>query len=153
MQQIGHFERRVSWRARAGEPEKEVKSDLSLIGVSENRVVVRTDLPVLAGVVLLWVVLFVVGKEGVERDTLLEVLDSLGAPDVLKELKVSEHVHASVQQSVPVHALKLQVCIVLLEGEVQSLVEVDVRSLDRVHVLSVHHELPVVEVLWENFHL
>ena len=110
------------------------------------------DLPILACVVLLRVVLLVVGKEVVELKTLLEVFNSLHASDVLEELKVSEDINAGVQKSMPVDTLKLHVCVVLLEGKVESLVVVDVRSLDCVHVLSVHSELNLVEVLREDFH-
>ena len=91
-------------------------------------------------------------EEGVQPQALLEVLSRLVASDVPHELEISEDVDASLNKSLPVHTLELQVSVVVLEGEVQSLVEVDVGSLDSVHVLSVHYKLVLVKVLWEDFH-
>ena len=96
----------------------------------------RGDGVVLACVELLRVVLLGVGEEGVEGDALFEVLDGLHAPDVLQEFEVAEDIDAGEQQPVPVHALEFHVGVVLLEGEVEGLVEVDVGPLDGVGELS-----------------
>jgi len=95
----------------------------------------------------------VVGEVGVELDALLEVLDAFEAADVLEEVEVAEGVDAGADQAVPVHALQLDVGVVALELEVERLREVDVRPLDRVHVLARGLELPEVKVLWEHLHL
>ena len=52
----------------------------------------------------------------------------------------------------PVDTLKFDICVVLLEGEIKSFAEVNVRSLNGVHVLTGHFELVKVEVLREDFH-
>ena len=115
-------------------------------------VVVRRNSPVLIGHVLLRVVFLVESEEGVEVDALLEVVDGLKTADVLHEVEVAERVHASADHPVPVHALQLDVGVVFLELEVKSLSEVDVGTLNRVHVLAIHCELVELEILWENFH-
>lgn len=112
----------------------------------------RGDPPVLRVVVLLREVFLVVSEEGVELQALLEVLDGFEATDVFHEVEVAVRVDACFDQSVPVDALELDVCVVLLEREVQGLAEVDIRALDRVHVFTRHFELVEVEVLWEYFH-
>ena len=94
-----------------------------------------------------------VSEEGIELNALLEVLDGLHASDLLQEVEVSVDVDARTDQSVPVHALDAQVRVVLLELEVHGLVEVDVRSLDRVHVVTRHLELVEVKILGEHLHL
>ena len=111
------------------------------------------DSPVLTVVVLVSIVFLVVGEEPVELNALLEVLDSLHASDVLQEIEVSVNVDASSDKSVPVNALQLKVRIVLVELEVQSFTEVNVWSLDRVHVLTGHLELVEVEVFWKHLHI
>ena len=121
--------------------------------LDEDTVVVWADSPVLTVVVLISIVFLVVGEEPIELNALLEVLDSLHASDVLQEIKVSVNVDASSDKSVPVNALQLKVRIVLVELEVQSLTEVNVRSLDRVHVLTGHLELVEVEVFWKHLHI
>ena len=105
------------------------------------------------GVVLVGVVLLVVGEEIIELNALSEVLVCLHASDVLEHVEVSVHVDAGSDKSVPVHALKLDVSIVLLEFKLHSFAEVDVRSFDCVHVLSSHLELREVEVLGEYLHI
>jgi hypothetical protein len=112
----------------------------------------RRHSPVLRRVVLLRVVFLVVGEEGVELDALLEVVDCLKTADVLHEVEVAVGVDARANESVPVHALQLNVGVVLLEGEVQCLAEVDVWSLDGVHVFTRHFELGELKVLGEDFH-
>lgn len=109
--------------------------------------------PVLAHVVLIWVVLLVVREEIVQLYALLEVLDSLEASDVLEELKVTVDVDASPNESVPVDALQLHIGVVLLELEVNRLTKVNVWPLDRVHVLSRHLKLVEIEVLGEHLHI
>ena len=104
-------------------------------------------------VVLLREVLFVISEEGIELDALFEVLYGFEAADVLEEVEVAVGVDAGTDQSVPVDALELNVGVVLLEGEVKRLAEVDVRTLDGVHVLASHLKLVEVEVFGENLHL
>ena len=122
------------------------------IGIYEHVVVVRRHSPVLTVVVLVREVLLVVSKEGVELDALFEVLDSLEAADVLEEVEVAVCVHAGTDESVPVDALELYVSVVLLEGEVKGLAEVDVGTLNGVHVLACHLKLVEVKVFGEDFH-
>ena len=93
-----------------------------------------------------------VSEEGVELHALFEVLDSFHASDLFQEVEVAVDVDASADESVPVDALQLDVRVVLLELEVNRLVEVNVGSLDCVHVLSSHLKLVEVEVLGEYFH-
>lgn len=112
----------------------------------------RGNSPVLAVIVLLGEVFLVVSKESIELNALLEVLDSFHASDLLQEVEVTIYVNASTDQSVPVDTLDLNISVILLEFEVDGLVEVDVWSLDSVHVLSRHLELVEVEVLWEHLH-
>lgn len=104
-------------------------------------------------VVLLWVIFLVVCKEGIQLHALLEVLHGLSAPDLFQEVEVAVDIHASSNESVPVHALQPDVSIVLLELEVDCFEEVDVRSLNGVHVLSSHLKLVKVKVLREHLHL
>lgn len=122
------------------------------IGIYEHVVVVRRHSPVLTVVVLVREVLLVVSKEGVELDALFEVLNSLEAADVLEEVEVAVCVHAGTDESVPVDALELDVSVVLLEGEVKGLAEVDVGTLNGVHVLACHLKLVEVKVFGEDFH-
>jgi hypothetical protein len=122
------------------------------IGIYEHVIVVRRDSPVLTVVVLVREVLLVVSKEGVELDALFEVLDGLEAADVLEEVEVAVCVHAGTDESVPVDALELDVSVVLLEGEVKGLAEVDVGTLNGVHVLACHLKLVEVKVFREDFH-
>ena len=103
-------------------------------------------------VVLVGVVLLVVGKEIIELDALSEVLVCLHASDVLEHVEVTVHVDARSNQSMPVNALKFNVCVILLEFELDRFTEVDIRSLDGVHVFSSHLELSEVEILWEYLH-
>ncbi len=72
---------------------------------------------------------------------------------MLQEVEVAVNVDARPDQPVPVNALQLDVRIVLLEVEVNSLEEVDVGPLDGVHVLACHFELVVVEILWKHLHI
>ena len=53
----------------------------------------------------------------------------------------------------PVDTLKFDIGIVFLELEINGLVEVNVRSLDCVHVLSGHFKLVEIKVLWEHLHI
>ena len=94
-----------------------------------------------------------VSKESVELEALFEVLDGLSAPYLFQKVKVAINVHAGPDESVPVHALDLDVRVVLLELEVNGFEEVNVRTLYRVHVLTRHLELVEVEVLREHLHL
>ena len=88
----------------------------------------------------------------IELDALFEVLNAFQAADVLQEVEVAEGVDACADQPVPVHALQLDVGVVALELEVQGLREVDVRTLDRVHVFAGGLELTEIKVLREHFH-
>ena len=93
-----------------------------------------------------------VSEEGVELNALLKVLYSFCASDLLKEIEVTIYINASSDKSVPVNALQFDVRIVLLKFEVDSLKEVNVGSLDRVHVLPRHFELVEIKVLREHLH-
>ena len=74
--------------------------------------------PVLASVVLLWVVFLVVSEESIKADTLLEVRGNFAAANVLGELEVAEGVDTGLEESLPVDALQLDVGVVFLVGEV-----------------------------------
>ena len=96
-------------------------------------------------VVFLGEVLFVVSEERVELNALLEVLHGFETADVLEEVEVAVSVNACADESVPVDTLKLDVGVVLLEREVERLAEVDVGTLDGVHILAGHFKLVEVE--------
>ena len=49
-------------------------------------------------------------------------------------------------------ALQLDIGIVYLEGEIKSLVKVNVRTLNCVHILAGSLKLIEIEILRENFH-
>ena len=83
---------------------------------------------------------------------MFEVLNCFKAADVFQEVEVSVSVNACPDESVPMDALKFDVCVILLEGEIECFAEVDVRSFDGVHVIAGHLKLVEVKVLWENFH-
>ena len=121
--------------------------------MDEYAVVVWADSPVLAVIVLISIVFLVVSEESIELNALLEVLDGLHASDVLEEIEVSVDVDASSDKSVPVDTLELQVSIVLVELEVQGLAEVNVWSLDRVHILTSHLKLIEIEIFWKHLHI
>lgn len=93
-----------------------------------------------------------VGKEGVELDALLEILYCLCAPDLLQEIKVTINVNASSNKSVPMHALQFDISVVFLKLEVNSLIEVNVWSLDCVHIVTKHFKLVEIEVFGEHLH-
>ena len=93
-----------------------------------------------------------ISEEAIELDALLEVLSRLQASNVLEEVEVAVGVHACLDHAVPVDALQLDVRVVLLEVEVESATEPNVRTLDCVHVLTRHFKLVKVEVLWEYLH-
>ena len=113
----------------------------SQLAFDKHVVVVWGYSPVLASIVLLWVVFLVVGEESVELVALLKVVDSLKTADVLHEIKISKSVDACTHKSVPVNTLQFDVRVVLLEREVQSFSEIYVRALDAVHVFICHFEL------------
>ena len=121
--------------------------------LNEDAVVMWGDSPVLTVVVLVSIILLVVGEEPVKLNALLEVLDSFHASDVLEEIEVSMNVDASSDKSVPVNTLELQVRVILVELEVQSLTEVNVWSLDRVHILTGHLKLIEIEIFWKHLHI
>ena len=123
------------------------------VSVYEDVVIVGRHTPVLTLVVLVGEVLLMVSEEGVELDALLEVLDGFEATDVLEEVEVAVGVNAGADEAVPVDALEANVGVVLLEGEGERLAEVDVGTLDCVHVLAVHLKLIEIEVLGEDLHL
>ena len=104
-------------------------------------------------VVLLGEIFLVISEECIQLDALLEVLDGLHASDLFQEVKVAIDIDACADESVPVDALNADVGVVLLELEVDSLEEVDVRALDGVHVVARHLELVEVKVLGEDLHL
>ena len=112
----------------------------------------RGHSPVLTVIVFLGVIFLVVGEEGIELDALLEILYCFHASDLLEKVEVAVNIDACSDKSMPMHALQLDVGIVLLELEVDGLVEVDVGPLDCVHVLSSHFKLVKVEVFGEHLH-
>ena len=120
--------------------------------LDEDAIVVRADSPVLGVVILVWIVLLVVGEEGVELQALAEVLSGFEASNILEHVEVAVGVNTGLDQSVPVDALKLDVSIVLLVGETHGAGEAEVWSLDRVHVFTSHLELMEVEVFREHLH-
>ena len=120
--------------------------------IDEDVVVMRTDSPVLRHVVLVTVVLLVVSEEVVELDGLLEVFNCFETSDMLEEVEVSKDVDTSLDKSVPVDGLELDIGVVLLELPSDGLAEVDVWSLDALCVFSGHFELAKVEVFWEHLH-
>ena len=109
--------------------------------------------PVFVHVVFIWIVLLVISEEVVKLDALSEILSGLEASNVLKEIEVTVNVDACADKSMPHDALELDVGVVLLELELNSLAEVDVRTLDGVHVFTGHLELIEVEVLREHLHI
>ena len=82
-----------------------------------------------------------------------EVLHGFEAADVVEHVEVAIGVDTASDQSVPVHALKLDVGVVLLELEVHEEAEVDVWPLDAVGVLTSHHKLVEVKHFWEDLHV
>ena len=104
-------------------------------------------------IVLIWIVLLVIGEEGVQLEALFEVLCGLKAANVLEHVEVAVGVGAGLDETVPVHALQTNVCIVLLKAEVHCRVESDVWPLDSVHILTRHLKLTEVEVFGEHLHL
>ena len=137
------------WKTSSPSHELDPRSVL----VIEDTVVVWGNSPVLSSIVFVWIVFLVVGEEVVQLDALSEILLCLKASDMLHHIEVAEDVHAGAHQPVPVHALDLDVSMVLLELKLDSLSEVDVRPLDRVHVFTGHLELIEVVVLWEHLHI
>ena len=123
------------------------------VRVDEHIIVMRRDSPVFTVVVFLRVIFLVVSEESIELNALFEVLNSFHTSNLLKEIEVSVNIDASSNKSVPVHTLNLDVSVELLELEVNSLVEIDVWSLDCVHVLSSHFELIKIKILGEDLHL
>jgi len=104
-------------------------------------------------VVLLREVLLVVSEEGIELDALFEVLYGFEAADVLEEIEVAVGVYACADESVPVDALEFDVRVVLLEREVKCLAEVNVGTLNSVHILASHLKLVEIEIFGEDLHL
>ena len=72
---------------------------------------------------------------------------------MLQELKVSVNVKACSDKSMPVDTLQFNVGIVFLEFEIDSHPEVDVGSLNGVHVLPCHLKLVELEVFWKYLHI
>ena len=83
---------------------------------------------------------------------MLKVFGGFEAADVVEHVKVSIGVDATSDQSVPVHALELDVGVVLLEVVIHEESEVNVWALDAVLVLSRHDELVEVKHLREHLH-
>ena len=122
--------------------------------LNEDGVIVRRDSPVLRVIVFIWVILLVISKESIELDALFEIFDSFKASDVFEVLEITEGVNAGSDESMPVDALELHVGVVLLELDtVQGLLEVNIWSLDGVHVFTGHFELVEIEVLGEYLHI
>jgi hypothetical protein len=93
-----------------------------------------------------------VSEEGVKLNALLEILYCLCASDLLKEIKVTINVDASSDKSMPVNTLQPDVSVVLLKLEVNCFKEVNVGSLDCVHILSSHLKLVEIKVFGEHLH-
>lgn len=83
---------------------------------------------------------------------LFEVFDGLETTNVLEEIEVAVSVDTSADQSVPVDTLQLNVGVVDLEVEIDGLSEVDVGTLDRVHIFSRGFKLVELKVLGEHLH-
>ena len=120
---------------------------------NEDAVVVWGDSPVLRMVILVWEVFLVVCEETIKLYALLEVLNSLDASNVLKKIEVAIAVDASSDKSMPVNALELDVGVILLEFEVDGETEVNIWSLDSVHIFTGHLKLVEIEVLGEHLHI
>ena len=104
-------------------------------------------------VVLVWIVLLVVSEESIKLYALLEVFDGLHASNMFKEVKVAVDIDACSDETMPVNALQLDVGVILLELERDSLSKVNIWSLDGVHVVTGHLELSKVKVFGENLHI
>jgi len=104
-------------------------------------------------IILLRVVLLMVSKESIQLDALFKVFHCFHAPDLFEEIKVAVDINTGSDKSVPVDALKLNVGIVLLKLKVYCFVEVDIGSLDCMHILSGHLKLIEIEILGEHLHL
>ena len=126
---------------------------INSLRVQKHIVVVGGYSPVLAVIVLVREVLLVISEEGVQLETLLKVLNSFEATNVLEEVEVAVSVDAGTDESVPVNALQLDVRVVDLEVEVEGLREVYVGTFDCVHVFASRLKLIELEVLREHFHL
>ena len=94
--------------------------------------------------------IFVVSEEGIDLDALSEVLYGFEAADFLEEIEVALGVDAGFDIFVLVNVLEFDVGVVLLEGELEHLVEVDVGTLDGVYALASHLELVEVEGFGES---
>ena len=103
-------------------------------------------------VVLVGVVFLVVSEEVVKLNTLFEILDSFETSNMLQEIEVAVDIDTSSDKSMPVNRLELDVRVVFLELEVNSLAKVNVWSFNGMHVFTCHLELGYVEVLWEHLH-
>ena len=126
---------------------------INSLRVQKHVVVVGGYSPVLAVIVLVREVLLVISEESVQLETLFKVLNSFKATNVLEEVEVAVSVDAGTDESVPVNALQLDVRVVDLEIEVEALREVDIGTLDRVHILSCSLKLVELEVLREYLHI
>ena len=93
-----------------------------------------------------------VREEAVKENTLFEVFKSFDTSDVLGEIKVSIDVDTSSDKSMPVNGLELNVSVVFLELEVNSLTKVNVWSLNGMHVFTCHFKLVEIEVFGEHLH-
>lgn len=77
-----------------------------------------------------------VSKESIKLYALFEIFYGFNASNLFEEIEVSIYIDASSDKSVPMNTLDLDVCIILLELEVYSFIEVYVWSLDCVHISS-----------------
>ena len=84
---------------------------------------------------------------------MFEILGCFQASNILEEIKVSVSVDAGTDHAMPVNTLQFDVRIVLLEVKVQSTSEVDVGTLNCMHVLTRHFKLVEIEVFGEYLHL
>lgn len=72
---------------------------------------------------------------------------------MLEHVEVAVNIDTGANKALPVNTLELDVGVVLLELELHSLVEVDIRPLNSMHILPGHLELREVVVFWEHLHI
>ncbi len=121
--------------------------------INENTVIMWRNSPVLGMIVLIGIIFLMVGKETIELNALLEIFDSFEASNVFQEIKISVNINACSDKSMPVDTLQFNISVVFLEFEIDRHTEVDVRSLDCVHIFTSHLELIELEVFWKYLHI
>jgi hypothetical protein len=75
------------------------------------------------------------------------------ASDVSEIVEIPEDVHTSLQKSLPVNTLQLQICVIFLKSKVEGFVEVYVGSFHAMGLMVVRSiELLELKVFRKNFH-